>query len=121
MKQDPLKDLPRLSDEAMGPCAMCKRQLLETELPLFYRITAARCGIDGNEVRRHVGLAQAIAPGADGLALAGVLGPGVKPVVVMNDAGTFNVCQRCAQKNPLELLVIAVAEMKEDSDSGGGK
>lgn len=120
MKDDPLAGLKRLGDDAMGPCAMCKRQLLETGLPVFYRITAAQCGLDAKEIQKHVGLAMAMGGGTDGLALAGIMGPKVEPVVVMNDAGTFNVCHSCAQRHGIELVVMAVAEMQNTGPAEGG-
>jgi hypothetical protein len=101
---DPLKDLPRLTDEAMGPCVCCKRQLLETEIPIFYRVEVKHCGLDAREIQRHVGLAMSIAPGRDGLALAGIMGPRVKPVVVMDAHAAFNVCNDCAVMKQIPLI-----------------
>jgi len=98
---DPLKDLPRLGGHAMGPCVICRRQLLETELPIFFRVKAQQCGLDRQEINRHVGLAMAMGGGADGLALAGILGPGVKPVIVMDSITDFNVCHSCAMDRGL--------------------
>lgn len=54
---DPLKDLPRLGDDALGPCAYCEKTVLETGSPIFYRLTVRQCGVDANAVRQHVGLA----------------------------------------------------------------
>jgi hypothetical protein len=108
-----LKNLPRLGEDAMGPCAMCGTQLLGTGLPLFYRLEAQRCGIDAKEVQRHVGLAMTMGGGRGGLALASVMGPGVKPVVVMAKPAPFNVCTQCAQNNPLETIFLVAAERLE--------
>jgi len=91
-----LDKLPHLPVEAMGPCIACGRQLLATELPIFFRISAKQCGIDGSAVRQHVGLAMSMGGGADGLALAGILGPRVEPVIVMDEITAFNVCHGCA-------------------------
>lgn len=110
---DPLASLPRLSEEAMGPCAICERQMLETGLPLFMRVEAKRCGIDAKEVQRHFGLAMSMGGGTAGLVLAGVMGPGVKPVIVMDAPETFNVCTRCAQTHTLESIVLVAAERQE--------
>jgi hypothetical protein len=113
---DPLAGLERLTDAAMAPCALCGRQLLETGLPVFFRIEGKRCGIDAQEVRRHVGLAMQFGGGAGGLALAGVMGPGCKPVVVMAAPPVFNVCATCARSNTLENVLLVAAE-----DEGEGK
>ena len=104
---NPLRDLPRLGEEALGPCVGCKKVILATGSPLFQRVRIQRCGVDANEVRRHVGLAQTIAPGADGLALASVLGPKVEPVVVMSTY-VVNVCNDCARKPFEDLLFMAM-------------
>ncbi|CAN5279302.1 hypothetical protein BH11PSE5_BH11PSE5_30770 [soil metagenome] len=98
---DPLKDLPRLDDTAMGPCVICQRQLLETELPIFFRVEARQCGLDRLEINRHVGLAMQMGGGRDGLALASIMGPGVKPVIVMETITPFNVCHPCAMDRGL--------------------
>lgn len=106
-----LADLERLGESALGPCACCDRVMLDTGFPLFFRAKVNRCGIDAQEVRRHVGLAAAIAPGRDGLALASIMGPAVQPVVIM-DTFEFNVCMECSKANTIEdamLVAMAVA------------
>lgn len=111
---DPLDDLPRMGPEAMGPCHACGRQLLQTGLPLFYRVRVDQCGIDGNAVRSHVGLAMHMGGGEAGLVLASVLGPRTEPVVVMNKGPEFNICAACQQKPGWMMLAeLALAE-KED-------
>ena len=110
---DTYQELPRLGTEAMGPCVVCKKQLLETGLPLFFRVELKRCGLDAVEIRRHVGLAQSMAPGLDGLALAGVLGPKVEPVVVM-DSYTVNVCHRCHSTTTLDAILMAAMVAEEE-------
>jgi hypothetical protein len=102
-----LAQLPRLDDEALGPCAGCGRVMLGTGFPLFYRLRVRRCGIDANEVRRHVGLAASIAPGTTGLALAAIMGPGVKPVVIMDEFKDINVCNACADNVTVHDLAMA--------------
>jgi hypothetical protein len=115
---DPLKDLPRLSDEAMGPCIGCGQQLLTTGLPIFTRITLQSCGIDAQAVRQHVGLAMQLGGGRDGLALASVMGPGRKPVIVMGELPAVNVCVMCAQRTDLSVfeLIAKATEAGDDSD-----
>lgn len=101
---DPLDNLPKLGAEAMGPCIVCRRQLLETGLPIFFRIEAKQCGIDANAVRKHVGLAMAMGGGRGGLVLADALGPKVEPIVVMDAIAPFNVCHECASGEQIGLL-----------------
>lgn len=114
-RDDPLAGLPRLGADALGPCVMCNRLMLET-FPLFYRAKIQRCGIDRTEVTRHVGLAAAIAPGRDGLALAAVMGPTPKPVVVTDDFDTVNVCVDCAGRTPFETIMLAAMAKQEDEE-----
>lgn len=110
---DPLRDLARLGDDALGPCAFCQRVMLGTEVPIFYRITIQHCGIDRKAVRQRVGLAQFFGGGQNGLVLSGVMGSHDKPVVEIGRA-TINVCLTCAQEHPDVLLIVAAAiEPKE--------
>ena len=95
MTDDLLKDLPRLGDEALGPCAGCGKVMLGTGLPVFYRITVQHCGVDAKAIQRHVGLAQMMGGGPDGLHLAAIMGPGEKKVVELGK-GAVNVCHQCA-------------------------
>jgi hypothetical protein len=97
---DPLASLERLDSDAMAPCVMCRRQLIETETPVFYRVSVQQCGIDGKTVRRQVGLAMVLGGGRDGLALAGILGPQEKPVVVIHAHSPVNICNACITACP---------------------
>jgi hypothetical protein len=119
MADDALKDLPRLDDTAMSPCVCCKRQLLETGLPIFFRIEAKQCGLDGPAIRQHVGLAMSMGGGLDGLALASVLGPGIKPVIIMETITTFNVCHDCASARGVGLLAAIGEQWEADRRAKG--
>ncbi len=110
----PLKDLERLGEDAMAPCVVCHRQLLETGLPVFFRIEAKQCGLDGQEIKKHVGLAMAMGGGVDGLNLAGVLGPRVMPVIVMETITTFNVCHECASADRVGVLDAIGSQWERD-------
>jgi hypothetical protein len=112
---DALKGLPRLDQAALGPCIKCERVMLATGLPLFARLDVKRCGIDANEVRRHMGLAASMAPGRDGLVLAGIMGPKVEPVVVMSENKGVNVCNDCQQTLTIfELVLLLMVETERD-------
>lgn len=103
-----LENLQRLGVKAMSPCVVCERQMLQTGLPLFHRFKLKRCGIDGDAVRRHVGLAMTMGGGEAGLALASVLGPEPDPVVIMDEHPEFNVCHDCASKTSVEQLLFVM-------------
>ena len=118
---DLVNDLPKLGAEAMGPCVCCGRQLLETGLPIFFRIEAKQCGVDANAVRKHVGLAMAMGGGSAGLALAGVMGPKVEPVVVMDAITPFNVCHDCAAGEQVALLHAIGVQWEADRAAKRGE
>jgi hypothetical protein len=90
-----LEGLPRLPDEALGPCAFCGKLMLEAGSPVFYRVSIRQCGIDAKAVRERVGLAMMMGGGAPGFALSAALGPHEKPVVVLSE-DQLNVCLNCA-------------------------
>ena len=117
--RDALKDLPRLESSAMGPCVACGRQLLETGLPIFFRIEAKQCGLDAEAIRRHVGLAMHFGGGGAGLALADAMGPGVKPVIVMDTITPFNVCHDCASGDRVGLLDAIGRQWERDRQEKG--
>lgn len=105
---DPLADLPRLGDEALGPCALCDKVILATGMPIFYRLTVQHCGVDAKAVQQRVGLAMAMGGGEGGLALSGIMGARKAPVVEMSK-GQVNVCMACAQAHPSLLIARGAA------------
>lgn len=107
MGDNPLSAARRHDSSAMGPCFLCGRQILATGVPVFYRVNVEQCGVDMNEVRQHVGLAMAMGGGADGLALAEIMGPRRQPVVVLGE-GTQNICQQCAADRVPAIMTIAL-------------
>ena len=111
-QSDPLAGLERLGSEALEPCMVCQRHLLEIGAPIFYRLRVQQCGIEANAVKRHVGLAMAMGGGESGLVLASALGPQEKPVVVIN-TGTKNVCYHCALDKP-DIVAAAVGDGEGD-------
>ena len=112
---DALKHLTRLGDEALGPCLKCGKVMLGSGLPVFYRVTVEHCGIDKAVIDRHVGLAMTLGGGADGLALASVMGPGEKPVVVLG-SGAVNICGPCSL-SWVDFLELAHASLETKATS----
>lgn len=105
---NPLDQLPKLPTEAMGPCVLCNRQLLESGLPIFFRAQVQQCGIDARAVDERVGLATMMGgrssishlmPFADIMASK-------PPVVVMARVQEFNVCHDCATKDASALGML---------------
>lgn len=109
MSADPLADLKRLPAEAITPCAGCGKQILETGLPMFYRVTVEQCAMDMKAVRQHVGLGMMLGGGAAGMAIAGVMGAHQQPAVVLSQ-GVKNYCHGCVRD---ELLCVALADGEE--------
>ena len=109
---DDFANLPRHGDEALGPCALCQRVMLDTGMPIFYRLTVRQCGVDRKAVNERVGLAMMLGGGQQGIILSGVMGPGTKPVVEVSSHDT-NICMPCMQKYP-ELMLLIVAQDGDD-------
>jgi hypothetical protein len=86
---------------------MCEKQILET-FPLFFRVKIDRCGVDRNAVMQTVGLAQTIAPGnpRDGLALAHIMGPQPKPVILLDEWETVSICVNCQTTATIDDVVL---------------
>jgi hypothetical protein len=105
-----LDELPRLGDEALGPCAITRKPILAGGSPLFYRITIQQCGIDAQAVRERAGLALMLGGGRDGLVLSGVMGAHKPPVVIISES-TINISAEGASE-PIDLwrLLAAAAE-----------
>ncbi len=117
---DGLDGLPRLGEEALGPCIACGTLMLAGQLPLFLRIDLNRCGIDRSEVDKRVGLAMTFGAGVAGLALAAVMGPKCEPVVITDAHPGLNVCMSCAEQRTLvELHMMALARMEEKGSDIG--
>lgn len=98
--QNPLDQLPKLPTEAMGPCVLCNRQLLESGLPIFFRAQVQQCGIDARAVDERAGLAIMMGgrSGASALMPLADLMASKPPVVVVARVQEFNVCHDCATK-----------------------
>ena len=80
---------------------------MHTGLPLFYRVSIERFGIDMQAVNRRHGLEMFFGGGNGGAALAGVMGTDddiAKPVM---DKLTLFVCENCAMDS---LCVAQLAE-----------
>lgn len=111
---DLLKDLPRLGEEALGPCVVTGKPIIEGGSPIFYRVTIQQCGVDAQAVRERLGLAMMLGGGAGGLALSGVMGAHKQPVVILGEA-TVNVSIAGASESiDLWRLLAAAAETESE-------
>ena len=107
MIQPELDRLPKLKTEQLAPCVACGKHLVQTSLPLFYRLHVQRAGLDSRAIRERVGLAHMWGAGAQGLALADVFASR-DPGVIIDDFQPVNVCMDCARSTSVEDLFLAV-------------
>lgn len=84
-------------------CDICRERILQSGLPLFWRVTVERFGIDMQAVSRQHGLGMMI-----GAPLAQIMGPDedlAKPVM---DTKVLTVCENCAIGAPVAIGEIAM-------------
>ena len=107
---DPLRDLPRLGDEALSPCMICRRPITGTGRPVFYRLNVQYCGLHAKAIMERGGLAMMLGS----IVLADAMGAHAAPVVEMT-RGTANLCLSCAQESIERVaLVHQVLEHEDD-------
>lgn len=85
-------------------CALCGKKVGETGLPLFWRITVERFGIDLKTVRRQDGLAQLMGS----TVLADVMGPGEDMTVTLMEPKALTVCETCAMEKLWPLVAAGL-------------
>lgn len=89
------------------PCCRCGEGVMATGLPLFYRVTIERMGVDMKAVERQSGLEMMLGGNA---MLANVMGVDADIAVPIGDAQTGLLCNKCLLDPHLtvgELLEIA--------------
>jgi hypothetical protein len=84
-------------------CAKCHKKIGETGLPLFWRVTIERFGVDLNAVRRQDGLTAMLSGHAG---LAAVMGPDEDIAVRLMDPVKATICESCAM-SPVLLPLLA--------------
>lgn len=73
-------------------CSLCGNKVMASGMPLFWRVTVERFGIDMQAATRQQGLTMML--GSAGL--AAVMGPDEDMAKPMMDAVTLTVCESCA-------------------------
>jgi len=86
-------------------CNLCSRPIGHTGLPLFWRVTVERFGIDAKAVRRLHGLGDYLGSHA----LASVMGPDEDLAQPVMDPVKATICEACALDRGLPVAVIAEA------------
>ena len=86
-------------------CAACGNKIGSSGLPVFYRLTLARYGVDGKAMQRQTGLEMMM---GGCVALAQVLGPDEDMTMTLLEPFTITVCETCSTK---PIMVAEFAEM----------
>ena len=87
-------------------CSMCGKGVMHAGIPLFYRLRVETMGVDVKAVQRHAGLEQVFGGGQAGAVLANVMGPGEDIAKPLGEPTTKILCQPCAVKPDLPLLML---------------
>lgn len=82
-------------------CDLCGKGIGHTGLPLFWRITVERFGINMPAVQRQTGLAMMI-----GGPLASIMGPDEDMAQSVMEAATLTVCESCATDKALPVAAL---------------
>jgi len=75
-------------------CGLCKKPIMNGGLPLFWRITIERFGIDVSAAKRQDGLAQLLGSSA----LANVMGTDADMASPVMEPTSISVCEPCAME-----------------------
>jgi len=75
------------------PCALCAQGVMHTGIPLFYRVSIQRFGVQLDAVRRQAGLEIMLGGNAQ---LANVMGPDEDMATPIGEAVELLVCETCA-------------------------
>ncbi len=82
-------------------CSLCKKPIGHTKLPLFWRVTVERFGIDVQAVQRQHGLTLMI-----GAPLAAVMGPDETMARPLMEPKVLTVCETCACERDLPIAAF---------------
>jgi hypothetical protein len=84
-------------------CSLCKKPIGHTRLPLFWKVTVERFGVDLQAVQRQHGLALMI-----GAPLASVMGPDETMAKPVMDPKVLTVCEGCACERRVPVAVLGM-------------
>jgi len=91
-------------------CALCRRKIGQTKMPLFYLVTIERHGLDMRALSRQQGLGMMLG-GHGGIAMA--MGPDEDMTVVLQEPIRIMVCEDCSTKSTM------VAQLAEEAGKAG--
>lgn len=91
----------------LKPCALCKKGLMHSGVPLFYRVTVEVMGVDVQAVRERQGLAMMLGSGP----LAEVFAPTSEVANRVTEPDVLLVCHGCATDYGEAHCVMRLAEL----------
>ena len=91
-------------------CSMCGGKVLAAGMPLFWRVTVERFGIDLRAVQRQQGLTMMLGGSA---AIASAMGADEDMAIPIGDAETVTVCEPCCTATTCVAALAEVGANKE--------
>jgi hypothetical protein len=88
-------------------CSICRKKLGETGLPLFYKVTIERFGIDLAAVNRQAGLEQMIGNPR----IAQAMGTDSEMTVKLLEPTVLSICEPCSTDFDRPRPIAALAEL----------
>jgi hypothetical protein len=103
------KEMGEMELRKHAKCTVCGQGIAHTGLPLFWRLTIERFGVDLAAAKRQDGLAALLGGSA---VLAQIMGPDEPMAKAVMDPVTVTLCEPCAEKPQ---LVCALAEIATEA------
>lgn len=91
---------------AVAKCAGCDKPFGHTGLPLFWRVTIERYGVDALAIQRQTGLEMML---GGHVAIAQAMGPNEDMAKPMMEPVTVTLCEHCAIQEQQVIAVLAEA------------
>lgn len=95
-------------------CNLCHRKIGECGIPLFWRVTVERFGVDLQAVQRQDGLGQFLGS----TAISGAMGPDEDMAKPMMDPVTLTVCETCGTGKMMHVVAAALVESESSTEKG---
>lgn len=94
-------------------CAACEKPFGHTGLPLFWRVTVERYGLDALAVQRQSGLEMML---GGHVALAQAMGLNEDMAKPMMEPVVITLCEKCALQKSVAvgLVALEIAEQRDD-------
>jgi hypothetical protein len=92
-------------------CTHCHRQIGHTGLPLFWKVTIERFGVDMNAVKRQDGLGAFLGSQA----LGAVMGPDEDLAKPMMDRAELTLCEECAMSSIPAAVLADIASHRDEA------